>query len=413
MIDLSLSSEQRELQQLAGTFASRELAPLARRMDSGEHGAAARADHAAMFAKAAAIGLHALLIAPEFGGTGGSCLDNVVVQEELGAVDVGLAGSLNLCTCMPVMIAAGAEDEQRERWLTELATAEDHVLAGALNEPDVAGSELFAPLPDPGLGVRTTARRDGDAYVINGTKAAFVSNAAVAKAFMVFARTDRNLGPLQGTSVFYIPADANGLTVGPPTALLGMRTSWHAEVIFDDVRVGAERRIGPEGGGLELMGGAAAPMALGLAAGFVGLARAAHEAALGYARERRSWGRPLNEHQAVALHLADSEIDLRAARLLVWEAALAVDRGDVGAAMRMVPAAKVFAVDAAIRTAERAVKVHGGYGVASEYQVEKLLRDAWTGWSCDFTGDMLRLQVAQALEGPPAAATASPTSAVR
>lgn len=402
MISLQPSDEQRELQRLARDFAMRELAPLAHTLDAGEHGDTAREAYRSMFAKAAAVGLPGMLIAPELGGGGSSCLDNVLVQEELGAVDVGLAGSVNLCTCMPVMIAAGADPEQREEWLRELAESDDHILAGALNEPDVAGSELFCPLSDPGLGVRTRAVRDGQDYVLSGTKAAFVTNAAVAKAFMVFARTDPAAGPLQGTSVFYVPADTPGVSVGKPTALLGMRSSWHAEVIFDGARVPASRRMGPEGGGLELMGAAAAPMAIGLAAAFVGLARSARDSALAYARERRSWGRALHEHQAVGLHLAELEIDVHAARLLVWEAALAVDRGDPAAA-RLVPAAKAFAVDAAIRCAERVVKVHGGYGVADEYPAQKLLRDAWTGWSCDFTGDMLRLQAAEAL-------TASPTA---
>lgn len=399
MISLEPTEEQRALQELAGNFAHRELAPLAARLDAGDHGADARGAYLRMFAKAAEVGLHALLIASDLGGSGGSCLDNVLVQEELGTVDVGLAGSINLCTCMPAMIAAGAEPDQGEVWLRELAGARDHILAGALNEPDVAGSELFCPLPDPQLGVRTRAVRDGNDYVLTGTKAAFVTNAAVAKAFMVFARTDPAAGPLQGTSVFYVPSDSPGVTVGNPTALLGLRSSWHAEVLFDAVRVSADRRIGPEGGGLELMGAAAAPMALGLAAAFVGLARAARDGALAYARERTSWGRPLHEHQAVALHLAELEIDVRAARLLVWQAALAVDSG-LPSAMALVPAAKAFAVDAAIRCAERAVKVHGGYGVTDEYPAQKLLRDAWTGWSCDFTGDMLRLQVAQALTAP-------------
>ncbi|MFZ0040692.1 MAG: acyl-CoA dehydrogenase family protein, partial [Solirubrobacteraceae bacterium] len=261
MIELAATGEQRELQEVAREFGRRELAPLARTMDGGDHGPGAVAAYRAMFAKAAGIGLHALLIGTEYGGTGGTCVDNVLVQEELGAVDVGLAGSINLCTCMPAMIAAGAGEERGGQWLAELAAADDRILAGALNEPDVAGSELFCPLPDPSLGVRTTARRDGHDYVITGTKAAWVTNAAVASEFMVFARTDRERGPLEGTSVFYVPSDTPGLAVGPPTALLGMRSSWHAEVVLDDVRVGAERRIGPEGGGLGLMGAAAAPMA--------------------------------------------------------------------------------------------------------------------------------------------------------
>lgn len=396
MIDFSLSDEQRLTRELGRDFAKREIAPLARRLEESHGGEDGAAAYMEMFRKAAAAGLHSLLIPEEYGGSGRGCLDNVLVQEELGAADVGLASSINLTAGMPPMLAAGASDEQRELWLREIAEADDYVLSGALNEPDVAGSELFCPEPEPSFGVRTRALRDGDGYVISGQKAAFVSNAGVAKAFLVFARTDPDAPPLEGTSVFYVPADTPGLSLGRPTQLLGMRTSWHAEVLLDDVRVGPERRLGGEGGGLALMGAASAPMALGLAAGFVGLARRAAEVAVEYAKERRSWGRPIIGHQAIGLKLAQSDIDVRCARLLVWEAAAAVDRGDPQAA-RLVPAAKAHAVDMAIRVAERAVQVLGGYGVSPEYPAEKLLRDAWTGYSCDFTGDMLRLEIAAQL----------------
>ena len=396
MIDFGLSDEQRDLRDMACSFAAREFPAIARAVDEGDHGEGPRAAYRAMYRKAAEAGLTTLLIGPDHGGGGGTCVDNVLVQEELGAIDVALAGSLNLCACVPLMLAAAAAPEQGAAWLREVCERDDHVIAGALNEPDVAGSELFSPLPDPSLGVRTRARRDGDAYVLDGAKAGFVTNAGVARAFMVFARTDADAGPMEGTSVFYVPADAPGITVGAPTRLLGMRASWHAEVVFDGVRVGEDRRVGPEGGGLALMGAAAAPMALGLAAAFVGLARRARDEAVAYAKQRTSWGRPIFEHQAVALHLAEMEIDVTTARLAVLEAAWLADNADPLAARR-VPAAKAYAVDAAIRCAERAVKVLGGYGVAEEAPVAKLLRDAWTGWSCDFTGDMLRLDVARQL----------------
>jgi len=396
MIDFSPTAEQLELRALARSFAQGEFPALVRAAENGSAGEEDQAAYLAMYGRAADADLHAMLIGEEFGGGGARCIDNVIVQEELGAVDVGLAGSLNLNFCVPLMLAAGATPEQRRTWLGEICAARDHVVAGALNEPDVAGSELFSPLADPSLGVRTRARREQDGYVLTGEKAGFVTNAGVARAFMVFARTDSAKGPLDGTSVFYVPAGSQGLTVGSPTHLLGMRASWHAEVVFDDVRVAADRRVGPEGGGLRLMGAAAAPMALGLAAGFVGLARRAGAEAISYAKQRSSWGAPIATHQAVALHLAETDIDVTAARLAVWNAAWAVDNGEPAAA-RLVPAAKAYAVDAAIRCAERAVKVLGGYGVAEEYPVAKLLRDAWTGWSCDFTGDMLRLDVARQL----------------
>jgi acyl-CoA dehydrogenase len=137
-------------------------------------------------------------------------------------------------------------------------------------------------------------------------------------------------------------------------------------------------------------------MAVSLAAGFVGLARAALEASVAWADERRSWGRPIRQHQAVSLRLADMAVDLQTARLLVWDAALAVDQGDP-AAMWKVPAAKTHAVDVAIANAERAVQIHGATGVSCGAGPERWLRDAWTGWSCDFTRDVLRLQIADAL----------------
>jgi alkylation response protein AidB-like acyl-CoA dehydrogenase len=396
MIDFSLTDEQHDLRDMARTFATRELASLAASMDAGDHGESIRNAYMTMFGTAVDAGLVTLLVPAEYGGGGGTCIDNVIVHEELGAIDAGLAGSLNLTACVPLMLLAGAHPAQRTAWLEEICSRRDHVIAGALNEPDVAGSELFSPMPDPALGVRTRARREDDGYVLNGSKAAFVTNAGVARAFLVFARTDPDLGPMDGTSVFYVPADLRGVSVGAPTSLLGLRASWHAEVHFDDVHVRDDRRVGPEGGGLALMGQASAPMALGLAAAFVGLARRARDEAVAYAKQRTSWGRRLIEHQAVALHLAGMETDVTTARLAVWEAAWCFDasRSEVA---RRVPAAKAYAVDAAIRCAERAVKVFGGYGVAEEFPVAKLLRDAYTGWSCDFTGDMLHLDVARQL----------------
>lgn len=396
MIDFSLTDEQRDLRDMARSLAERELASISRSMDAGDHGNDVLGAYLTMFGTAFDAGLVTLLIPPQYGGGGGTCIDNVIVHEELGAVDAGLAGSLNLTACVPLMLAAGADENQRTIWLEEICTQRDHIIAGALNEPDVAGSELFSPMADPSLGVRTRARRNDDGYLIDGAKAAFVTNAGVARAFLVFARTNAEAGPMDGTSVFYVPAETPGVTVGAPTSLLGLRASWHAEVHFDGVHVGEDRRVGPEGGGLALMGPASAPMALGLAAAFVGVARRARDEAVAYAKQRTSWGQRLIEHQAVGLHLARMETDVTTARLAVWEAAWSVDARQPQAATR-VPAAKAYAVDAAIRCAERAVKVLGGYGVAEEFPAAKLLRDAYTGWSCDFTGDMLLLDVARQL----------------
>jgi acyl-CoA dehydrogenase len=395
MIDLTLTDSHDEIRSTARRFAEREMAPLvvtAAQVD----GHVGRDDFRALVSSAAGFGLNSMLIPEEFGGAGLGCVDNVIVHEELGAVDVGLSGALNLIMTMPNMIAVGGTDEQKDHWLRLLATTDGHILAGALNEPNVAGSELFCPIDDPSLGLQTRARRDGDEYVITGAKAGWVSNGGVADTYLVFARTSTDAPAMMTTSAFLVPADTPGLHVGARSEMLGMRSAWHAEVVLDEVCVPVANRLGEEGRGLELMGAASAGMAVSLAAGFVGLARTALERTVEWTNERRSWGQPIRRHQAVSLKLAEMAVDLQTARLLVWDAALAVDNGDP-AAMWKVPAAKTHAVDVAIANAERAVQVHGATGVSVGAGPEQWLRDAWTGWSCDFTRDVLRLQIADTL----------------
>lgn len=395
MIDLTPTDAHDEIRATARRFAEREMAPLVRAAAQSD-GHVSRDDFRGLVAAATTFGLHAMLIPEEFGGAGLGCVDNVIVHEELGAVDVGLGGALNLIMTMPNMIAVGGTDEQKDTWLRMLATTDGHVLAGALNEPNVAGSELFCPIDDPTLGLQTRARRDGDEYVITGAKAGWVSNGGVADTYLVFARTSTDAPAMMSTSAFLVPAHSPGLQVGARSEMLGMRSSWHAEVVLDEVRVPVANRLGDEGRGLELMGAASAGMAVSLAAGFVGLARTALEATVAWSNERQSWGQPIRQHQAVSLKLAEMAVDLQTARLLVWDAALAVDQGDP-AAMWKVPAAKTHAVDVAIANAERAVQVHGATGVSVGAGPEQWLRDAWTGWSCDFTRDVLRLQIADTL----------------
>lgn len=395
MIDLTPSDAQHEIRATARRFAEREMAPLvAAAARTGGH--VGRNEFRTLVSAANRFGLHAMLIPEQYGGAGLGCVDNVIVHEELGAVDVGLSGALNLITTMPNMIVVGGTDTQREHWLPMLVNSGGHVLAGALNEPNVAGSELFCPIDDPALGLQTRAVRDNDVYVVTGSKAGWVSNGGVADTYLVFARTSTDAPAMATTSAFLVPADTPGLRIGARSELLGMRSSWHAEVVLDDVRVPVANRLGEEGRGLELMGAASAGMAVSLAAGFVGVARTALERSVAWANERRSWGQPIRNHQAVSLKLADMAVDLQTARLLVWDAAFAVDAGDPAAQWK-VPAAKTHAVDVAIANAERAVQLHGATGVAVGAGPEQWLRDAWTGWSCDFTRDVLRLQIAGTL----------------
>lgn len=387
---LALTPEQALLQRTAADFARDRIAPLVAR--ARRDGAPARPWDwvQPVVAEGASLGLTRLFI------TGGSCVDAVVMLEELGAADVGIAGDyFALTASMSLLLQrAGAEAE-----LAAFAAAPAMVLAGAQSEPNVAGSELMMAGPDASAGPKLRAVRDGDDWVLNGSKSAFITNAGIADAYVIIARTDPAVPLIAGLSLFWVPAGTPGLTVGDKTGLIGWPLTSHAGLSFDDVRLPASALIGQQGGAAMLF--AMVPeMPVCLAACFVGLARAALDYARRYALERRSMGQAIARHQAVALKLAEMEMNVASARLLVREAASLCASNPMQAAMLAAPMAKVKAVDAAIANAQLCIEVLGGYGVASEYEAGRFLNDAWVGWACDFTRDVLMLGIAGAtLEG--------------
>jgi len=392
MIELTPTEEQRVLRETARDFAVRELAPAVERIYA-EHGHALEPWPLLRdaYTKGCELGFLTLLVPEPDGGSGGSCVDAAILFEELGAIDVAVAASyFSLSATLAQLIARAGTPEQKQRWLEPVCAGKPVLYSGALSEPDRAGSDLFFPAPDPSVGIQTVAREGVGGYVISGTKSAFVTNAGIADAYFVMARTGFDAPPAGAMTMFYVPGDAAGLSFGPRTRLSGWRTSHHAELVLDQVRVPLGELIGNVGEA-GLVFASSPEISIGLAACFVGLARAAHEYAAAYAEERISWGVPIARHQAVALKLAEMALDVQAARLMVWDAAAAADRDPMLAATWKAPAAKVFAVDAAIRNAQRAVEILGGYGVASEYRAARFLNDAWVGWSCDFTRDMLLL----------------------
>ena len=235
-------------------------------------------------------------------------------------------------------------------------------------------------------------------YVINGAKSAFITNAGAAKHYFVIARSDLTKPPFESTSIFYIPGNLPGFSVGKLTELIGWRSVQNAEVFFDNVRVPKECMLGDEGKGLPIFVVQSLPfIGIGFAACHVGLARAAYEYALEYSRQRVSWGQPIIRHQAVAGMLADAAIDLQAARLVVWDGAYALDSKQFALAPLKQVAAKTFAVDVAIKNSETAVKVLGSYGVTREYKAAKYLNDAWIGYPCDGSNQILKLHMANFL----------------
>ena len=393
MIDFSLTQEQRMLQKTARDFAQSKIKPIAKRIDESNDPNLAPWDLCEdVFRKGADdLGFTSLLLPKEYGGMGGKCIDFVLLQEELGVADVSIACSyFNLTAAMNLFVARAGTEEQRRRILSYVSSGAPHLFSVAESEANVASSDLFCPAPDPKLGMKTLAQRDGDTYVINGNKSALITNAGIADAYFIMARTDLDKPMRESMSMFYIPADTLGLKFGKKTEMIGWKPSHHAELYLDNVRVPASNLIGQEGQAAALLM-LLPEVAIGLAASYVGLARAAYEYALNYAKQRVSWGRPIIEHQAVALKLANMMVDTQAARLMVWDAAHAADTDPQLAATVKAPAAKTFAVDVAIKNAQTAVEILGGYGITKESQAGKFMNDALIGYSCDFTRDILRL----------------------
>ncbi len=393
MIDFSLTEEQQLLQRTARDFARAEIVPAAALLLKARESATNQQPWpfcAELFRKGWDLGFTRLLLPETFGGVGARMIDAVILLEELGAADVAIAADLfALNMTVPLIILAGGSLAQQNEFLPLICTRPT-VLSGALSEPNVAGSELFTQDPSPKMGIKTFARRDGEDYLLNGRKSAFVTNCGIADQYFILARTSLERPLWESISVFFVPATAPGLKPGTRTRMAGWHTGHHAELVIDDVRVAAGRRIGAEGHGAKIMGGLP-QMGIGLAATFVGLARAAYEYALDYAKKRTSMGVPIIQHQAVALKLADMYCDCHAARLAVWDAAIACDADPMSAATLKAPMSKTLSVDAAIRNAERALQILGAYGVTDEYPTAGWLNDAWIGYSCDFTRDMLRL----------------------
>ena len=398
MISFTPTEEQDQLARTARGFAERHVRPLVERIKHEGAPDDPWPHVKPVFEEGAALGFTRMFVPEELGGLGGSCLDAVLVMEELGAADVGIASDyFALTACMPLM-AARAGGSSGEAFVKRFAESPSMVLAGAQSEPDVAGSELMMAGPDAAFGPKLSARETEDGWVLSGRKSAFITNAGAADAYFILARTDPEQPVFSGLSIFHVPAGTPGLGVGKKTKLIGWPLTNHAELVLDDVALPADALIGKRGGAA--MTFASVPeMPICLAACFVGLARAAFEHAKAYAAERRSTGRPIAQHQTVALKLAEMGINVETARLHVWQAAAACESDPMRAGMLLAPMAKATAVDMAIRNAELAVQVLGGYGITSEYDAGRYLADAWIGWSCDFTRDVLHLGIAQALTG--------------
>lgn len=379
-MNLELSEEQTAVRQLAEDFVRREIAPHAAAWDRAE------SVDRSIVKKLGEVGFLGLTIPEEYGGSGGDHLAYCLVTEELGRGDSSVRGIVSVSLGLVAKtVAAWGDEEQKRHWLPRL-TAGDALGCFGLTEPGTGS--------DAG-NLTARAVRDGDDYVINGTKM-FITNGTWADVVLLFARTGDVPGH-RGVSAFLVPAGTPGLTRRALHGKLGLRGQATAELVLEDVRVPASALLGPEGKGFSIAMSALAKGRMSVAAGCVGIAQAALDAAVRYAGEREQFGKPIASYQLVQELISDISVDVDAARLLTWRVADLVDRGQEFATAAST--AKLYASEAAVRAANNALQVFGGYGYIDEYPVGKLLRDARVMTLYEGTSQIQKLIIGRALTG--------------
>jgi alkylation response protein AidB-like acyl-CoA dehydrogenase len=375
---LELTDEQRMVQGLAREFAEQEVKPVA-----GECDREGRFPHATI-KRMGELGLLGIMVPEQHGGGGADMLAYVLALEEVAVACASHAVVMsvnNSLVCGPLFTFG--TPAQHERFLAPLASGRG-LACFALTEPQ-AGSDA--------RNLTTLARRDGDDYVLDGRKV-FVTSGRESTVALVFAQTD-SAKAHHGISAFLIEKGTPGFLIPKVEDKLGLRASDTAEFVFEGCRVPAAHRLGAEGQGFKIAMKTLDAGRIGIAAQAVGIARAALEASVAYAKERRSFGVPIGQHQMIQWMLADMATAVDAARLLTWRAAVLKDRGKpYGPAAAM---AKLFASETAMRVATDAVQVHGGYGYTKDYPVERFFRDAKITQIYEGTSQIQRLVVARAL----------------
>jgi len=379
-MDFALSAPHLEIRRTVRDFAEREIGPVADEMERrGEF-------PTEIIRKAAALGLLGVPYPEEVGGTGLDTLAYAITVEELSRVSgsVGIIVSAHTSLgCAPIFSAG--TPEQQERYLRPLASGAK-LGAYGLTEPG-AGSDS--------RGTRTRAHRDGDEWVLSGSKR-FITNAGVAETYIVTALTDRDADSGK-ISAFIVEAGTPGFSIGRMEEKMGLHASNTGELLFDEARIPADNLLGEEGEGDRLFLKTLDGGRIGIGAMALGLAQAAYEAASAYAKDRQQFGRPIASFQGIAFKIADMAVQIDAARLMVYRAAWLKDSGQpysTEAAM-----AKLFASEVARQVTNDAVQVHGGYGYVTEYKVERYLRDAKLTEIGEGTSEIQRMVIARNLLG--------------
>ncbi|HET9072429.1 MAG TPA: acyl-CoA dehydrogenase family protein [Acidimicrobiales bacterium] len=375
-----LTDEQVAIVELCRDFAEREIRPRARAVDEAD-----TETPWDLWFRAAEAGITAFMLPEEYGG--GGCTDvftQCLVQEELCYGDLGIGNLLCSGGFFADPILELGTPEQKQRWLTPLCRPRPPMTALATTEPD-AGSDAAA--------IRTTATRDGDGYLLNGSKA-WISNAGEADLYVVFAKTDPDARS-RGVTAFLLEKDTAGLSFGQPMRKMGQRAIVCRELFLDDVFVAEDQRLGDEGKGFIGLMRTFDISRVVLGAAAVGIARAALDYAVEYARQRKTFGAPILQHQAVAFRLADMATRVETARLLVWRAARRLDAGEQATSLAAM--AKLTASETAVFCTWAALQTLGGWGYSREHPVEQWLRDAKLEEIEEGTSDIMRLVIARGL----------------
>jgi alkylation response protein AidB-like acyl-CoA dehydrogenase len=374
-----LSDEQRDIQELVRKFARNEIAPHADQWD--DEGRFPRE----ILRPLAELGLTGLLVPEEYGGAAQSRLTGTLIYEELGQADMATAVWLSVHNMVTGLIHKFGDEEQRQRWVPRMAAGE---LLGAFSLSEAhAGSDA--------ANVRCAARRDGDDYVLDGTKY-WVTSAGVADAYAVFARTDEGSGA-RGISAFIVERDTPGFSIGKIERKMGLHASPTGELIFDRCRVPASQRLGKEGEGLKIALSALDGGRINIGATSAGVAQAAFDVATRYATERRAFGRLLGGFEAIQFMLADMAMKIEASRLLIYQAAFKMDEGE--SVTKYAAMAKCFATDSAMAVTTDAMQVLGGAGYVRDWPVERYMRDVKSAQIFEGSNQIQRLVIARALLG--------------
>ena len=374
-----LSDEQRAFQDMAREFAAHEMAPYAADWDENCE------FPVETLRNAAALGLAGIYVREDSAGSGLTRFDAALIFEELAAACVSTAAYISIHNMVAWMIDSFAASALRERYLPKLLTME-HFGSYCLTEPG-SGSDAAS--------LRTTAVRDGDHYVLNGSKA-FISGGGASDVYLVMCRTGG--AGADGVSALLVPKDTPGLSFGKKEKKLGWNSQPTAAVIFEDARVPAENLLGSEGEGFKFAMMGLDGGRVNIAACSLGGARACLEAAQEHMGQRRQFGQSLNQFQALQFKFADMATQLEAARLMVWQAAGSLDRNAPEKTLHCAMA-KRFATDAAFEICNDALQLHGGYGYIREYPIERFLRDVRVHQILEGTNEIMRVVIARKLLG--------------